>query len=476
MEWEGKKYKPGENFLTLTDSYKFTHWPQYPPKTTKVYSYFESRGGLFDHSLFFGLQYQMEEYLQGKVVTPEKIDYAEKFVDAHLGPGKFNRKGWEYILDKHGGMLPLSIRAVPEGTVVPYRNVLMAVENTDPNCYWLTNYAETLLVQLWYPITVATQSLYIKQRIEQELKLTGSPKFYDSLSFKLHDFGFRGASSVESAAIGGAAHLVNFKGTDNSVALELLMYYYNSGMAGFSIPAAEHSTLTSWGRENEADALKNMLDQFPKGAVAVVSDAYDIFNACKEIWGTKLKKQVLGREGVLVIRPDSGDPPVVILQVLDILAERFGFDINEKGYRTLNEKVRIIQGDGIDHAMVDRILNALTAAGWSADNLVFGSGGGLLQKMNRDTLKFAFKCSYVEVNGEGRNVFKDPITDRGKMSKQGILKLVESSDGFKTVSKSELGADALREVFRDGKVLVNYKFDEIRSLAESNTRRIRIPA
>ena len=241
-----------KNILLLTDSYKVTHHKQYPPKTEKVYSYFESRGGEFDSTVFFGLQYYLKEYLQGVVVTKEKIEEARKLVEQHLGKGLFNESGWNYILEKHGGKLPVSIKAVKEGSLVPTDNVLMTIENTDPNCYWLTNYLETLLVQVWYGTTVATLSNHVKQLILKYLDKTGDMSL---VNFKLHDFGFRGVSSVESSAIGGAAHLVNFLGTDTMSALSFIKEYYGMDCAGFSIPASEHSTITSWGRENETEAF-----------------------------------------------------------------------------------------------------------------------------------------------------------------------------------------------------------------------------
>jgi nicotinamide phosphoribosyltransferase len=276
----------GDNLLLLTDCYKLTHWKQYPPKTTKVYSYFESRGGDYPETVFFGLQYLLKKYLEGKVVTQEKIAEAEEITELTLGnKNLFNRDGWEYILNQLDGKLPISIKAVPEGNIVQTRNALITVENTDPKCYWLTNYLETLLVQAWYPITVATQSREIKKIINEFLQKTGDPSLID---FKLHDFGFRGVSSVESASIGGAAHLVNFKGTDTIVAVTLLRQYYNHESPGFSIPAAEHSTITSWGKENEVKAFANMLDQF-KGTRAVVSDSFNIFEACEKLWGNNLE-------------------------------------------------------------------------------------------------------------------------------------------------------------------------------------------
>tara|TARA_Y100000034_G_C6910429_1_gene424500 strand:+ start:14158 stop:15543 length:1386 start_codon:yes stop_codon:yes gene_type:complete len=456
------------NIILLSDSYKVSHWPQYPPKTKTIRSYFESRGGLWDDVVFFGLQYYLKEYLCGPVVTAAKIDEAEEYFGGHFSHPIFNKAGWEYILHEHGGCLPVSIKAQPEGLVVPGRNVMMTIENTDGEsaewpAYWLTNYLETLLVQVWYGSTVATQSREMKKIIAGYLETTGDPSLVD---FKLHDFGFRGVSSVETAGVGGLAHLVNFKGTDTFQGIRVGREYYNEPMAGFSIPAAEHSTITAWGRENELDACRNMLTTYPEGLVAVVSDSYDIFAACRDIWGGVLKDQVIERDGTLVVRPDSGHPPEIVVKVLDILGDRFGAPENAKGYRVLDDHVRVIQGDGIDFAMLPEILEAMERAGWSADNIAFGSGGGLLQKLNRDTLKFAFKCCSANVDGEERDVFKDPVTDQGKGSKRGQLILTQDDDGaYETIQDDGKTEDILEEVFRDGELLVDHTLSEVRERA-----------
>lgn len=456
------------NICWLTDSYKVSHFKQYPPRTRRVYSYFESRSGsVYPSTTFFGLQYLLKNYLVGPVVTKHKIDEAEELFNLHFGGQVFNRPGWEYILNKHGGHLPIEIKAAPEGTVVGESNVLMTAENTDWQgdnpAYWLTNYLETLLVQTWYPSTVATQSRAMKKIILKYLALTGDPSLID---FKLHDFGFRGVTCPEQAAIGGAAHLINFKGTDTVAGLVMLRKFYGEKCAGFSIPAAEHSTITSWGREHEVDACRNMLVQYPSGLVATVSDSYDIFNCCSNIWGGVLKDEVLAREGVLVVRPDSGDPPPTVVKVLTLLGEKFGFTVNGKGYKVLHPKVRVIQGDGIDYAMLERILEAMALAGWSADNIAFGSGGGLLQKLNRDTQKFAFKCSSILVGDEERDVFKQPVTDGGKKSKAGRMKLVwlHGAHGavLKTVPATDPREDQLQVVFRNGELLADQTLAEIR--------------
>lgn len=408
-----------ENLAILTDSYKATHWKQYPPGTETVYSYLEARGGEFDSTVFFGLQYFLKKYFSIPV-TIKDVNEADKFWTSHLGPGMFNKEGWEYIVSAHGGRLPIKICAVPEGTLNPVKTVLMTIENTDPKCFWLTNWLETLLMQIWYPSTVCTNSLFMKKLLHESLKRTGTPELID---FKLHDFGFRGVSSLESAGIGAAAHLVNFLGTDTPHGLLLLSQYYDAEMAGFSIPASEHSTITSWGKNRELQACANMLEQYPSGLVACVSDSYDIYNACENLWGTQLKDKILERDGTLVIRPDSGDPEIVLPTILDILYKKFGGTVNTKGFKVLNDKVRLIQGDGIDIVTLQDILYALEDEGWSTDNIAFGSGGGLLQKVNRDTCKYAIKCSAVQINGVWNDVYKDPITDPGKKSKMGRFAL-----------------------------------------------------
>lgn len=454
--------------MLLTDSYKVSHYKQYPPKTEKIYSYFESRGFKefeFKETVFFGLQYFLKTYLEGVQITEEKIQEAKQFWNAHFGNQLFNEKGWRHILEKHDGKLPISIKAIKEGTVIGTRNVLMTVENTDPECFWLTNFLETLLVQIWYPTTVATLSREIKKIILKSLQETGDPT---SISFKLHDFGFRGVSSVESAGIGGCAHLVNFMGTDTAQALIVAKNFYKEEMAGFSIPAAEHSTITSWGQQNEIQAFKNMLDQYPEGLVACVSDSYDIYHACAEIWGTALKDKILARNGTLVIRPDSGNPKEVILRCLAILEEKFGTQTNEKGYKELPRQVRLIQGDGVDLLSIKEILESMKENGWSANNIAFGMGGALLQKLNRDTGSFAFKCSMAVIDGKEVEVFKNPIGDTNKTSKRGRLGLLKHPNGFHTWSYKMLAdpkEDQLEEVFKDGEVLTETSLSEIRERA-----------
>jgi nicotinamide phosphoribosyltransferase len=458
------------NFLLRTDSYKFTHWKQYPPHTTGIYSYLESRGGMFPNTVFFGLQYYLKTYLEGPRFTQEDIEQADEFCLQHFGNPIFNREGWTLLRQKHDGRLPVRIKAVPEGTVVPLQNVLVTIENTDPDFPWLPNYLETLLLKVWYSTTVATLSREIKKIIHGFLERTGDPSL---LPFKLHDFGYRGVSSEETAGIGGAAHLLNFLGSDNVAGIVLLQDFYRpTSMPAFSIPASEHSTITAWGKDREADAYRNMLDAYPTGTIACVSDSYNIFQACEKLWGELLKPDVVHRKGTLVIRPDSGDPVEVLTRVFDILGEKFGYETNAKGYRVLPSYVRVIQGDGVNMFTIQNMLYQLSKfRGWSADNLSFGMGGALLQQLNRDTQKFAFKCSAAKVEGAWRAVFKDPITDPGKNSKHGRLALLETSPGeFQTmenVNGSEFeDQDCLVTVFEDGEILACDDLDTIRRRAE----------
>lgn len=465
-----------DNLLLNTDSYKASHWLQYPPGTDATFFYVESRGGLHDRTVFFGLQAILKEYL-ARPVTHADIDEARDLFAAHGEP--FNESGWRDIVDRLGGHLPIRIRAVPEGMVVPTHNALVTIESTDAQAYWVPSYLETMLLRLWYPVTVATISWHAKQTIRQFLERT-SDDAAGQLPFKLHDFGARGVSSAESAALGGCAHLVNFMGTDTVSGLLAAKAYYHAPMAGFSIPAAEHSTITSWGREREVDAYRNMLTQFakPGGIVAVVSDSYDIYHAIREHWGKVLKDEVIRSGATLVVRPDSGDPVDVVHQCLVLLDEAFGHCVNSKGYKVLNH-VRVIQGDGINPDSIRAILERVTGAGYAADNVSFGMGGALLQQLNRDTQKFALKCSAARVDGRWIDVYKDPVTDKGKQSKRGRMTLLvhreygnvrtqslspdaESLDGI----EKPLGFDdAMMTVWENGQLIRDWSFDEIRDRA-----------
>ena len=465
------------NIILDTVSYKASHFKQYPPDTAYVNSYFESRGGKFPHTLFFGLQYFIKKYLS-QPITLENILEAEEVYAAHGEP--FNKEGWMHILNEHRGYLPLQISAVPEGTVVPTGNVLIQIRNTDPKAYWLPNFVETALVRTWYPTTVATQSYEIRRIIQQYLNATADDT---NPVFRMHDFGSRGVSSQESAGIGGLAHLVNFQGTDTVQALLYGREFYDEPMAGFSIPASEHSTITSWGGpEFEMDAFKNMLHQYggPGKLVACVSDSYDIFAAIDKWY--ELRDEIINSGTTLVVRPDSPtrlDEKVdqTVLRVMQRMLDRFGYTHTEKGFALLPPYVRVIQGDGVDYNSTYQTLLGLSRSGISTENISFGMGGALLQKLNRDTQKFAFKCSAVKRGSNAwQDVYKSPMGAPDKASKRGILQLVHEDGKFQTIradSRLEAGERLthdqkyLKTVYINGRILNTCTLADIRRRAWS---------
>lgn len=460
------------NLIIATDSYKASQFLQYPEDTVTISSYIESRGGEYDNTVFFGLQAFIREYLL-EPITMEDIDFAEEIITAHGEP--FNRKGWEYIVREHGGKLPLRIQAVPEGTVMPSGNVQVQVMNTDPKCFWLTSYIETALLRaIWYPSTVATVSRKMKEIIADALEKTSDVPVEAQLPFKLHDFGARGATSHEAAVLGGMGHLINFMGTDTMESLIGAKYYYGATMAGYSIPASEHSTITSWSRENEKDAYANMIDRYAgeDKIFACVSDSYNIWEAIN-MW-KELEPKLSEKGGTLVIRPDSGDPLTVPVDVVRLCMVKFGYTVNSKGFKVLPDHIRVIQGDGIDATSLPKIVAGMIAAGFSLDNLAFGMGGGLLQNVNRDTLKYAMKASArQDTSGKWHEVYKDPIHG-GKKSKAGRLALRHlthfGSDLYQTVDESLLSEtgepNLLRDVFVDGELVLVDNWDAIKERAD----------
>jgi len=451
-----------QNLAKKTDSYKVSHWLQFPKDTNQTFYYGMPRASGVTMKPY-GLQMIIKKHFF-EMPSKEQVAEAAEFWKSHGEP--FNIEGWNKISEL--GYLPLEVKAVPEGLEVPSQNVLYTITNTLPEFFWLPGWMETLIMQSWYPTTVCTISNMCKRVIKKYLEKTGTP---EALHFKLHDFGYRGATCEESAEIGGSAHLVNFMGTDTAVGIGAAQRFYNEyKMLGFSIPAAEHSTMTAWLQENEALAYTNMLDQFakePNQLVAVVSDSYDLNYAVKEIWGKQLKERVLNSGCTIIVRPDSGDPAKVSAETIRLLADAYGYSLNDKGYLVLNKAVRVIQGDGISSPEeIERILAHITKLGFSTDNLAFGMGGGLLQKCDRDTFKFAMKCSACLVGTAWRDVYKDPVDAPWKKSLAGRLTLVKDKAGqFKTVTldKVEENEIQLRSVFKDGELLIDESFETIRN-------------
>ena len=466
------------NLIAATDSYKLGHWNQYPPKTEVVYSYMEARvGAAHPYTVFYGLQYLLEKYFSPRI-TQEMLDEAIEVSKHHFSDSVFNEAGWRYIVEELDGKLPLLIKAVPEGTVVPIGNVLATIENTDPRCYWLTNYVESLLLHVWYPTTVATRSRVTKEMLKDYLDRTAAGKL-DGLNFMLHDFGYRGVSSQESAEIGGSAHLVNFVGTDNVPALLFSKKYYKANFEtlGFSVPATEHSVMTAQGEDGEHSVMEQLLANYPTGILSVVNDSYNYQRHVNWLC-TDFKEAILARTsadgkeaGVFVTRPDSvplgQTPSDVVLWILDRLWKGFGGSCNlTQGTKILDPHVRLLWGDGIEADGIESILKAMEFHGWSAENIVFGMGGGLLQKCNRDTERFSVKSSAQLRDGVWHEISKNAP---GKKSKAGRLMLVRDGEGV--LSTVPLGSrpesdDVLETVFHNGEITKRYTFDEVRENAK----------
>lgn len=463
-----------DNHALDTDSYKLSHWRQYPKGTTQMMSYFESRGGEFPECTLFGLQYFLHKYLS-KRVTREQVAEAKQFAEAHGEP--FNEAGWLHIVEKHQGRLPVRIRAVPEGLVAPTSNVLLTIESTDPEVFWVVSWLETMLVRLWYPSTVATTSRESKKILWKYLEMTAEDPASEIL-FKLHDFGSRGVTTLEQGRVGGAAHLLNFMGSDTIEGIRMANHYYHCPMAGFSIPASEHSTVTMWGREHEFQMVEQHIQEYlvdrqvPPGTpklAACVGDSYDIFKFTRAVTTGRLKELIKKSGGTFVLRPDSGNPAQVLRQIFDILNETINDEItcNKKCFRMLPPWLRIIQGDGINIESMEDILRNIADCHWSTANVAFGSGGGLLQRWDRDTQKWAFKCCAAKVDGTWVDVRKDPVTDKGKQSKAGRLDLIRTNGTLKTVvlETEQLAHpdSVMNTVFENGEILYDTTFDECRA-------------
>ncbi|MDB4975883.1 MAG: nicotinate phosphoribosyltransferase [Myxococcaceae bacterium] len=460
-----------------TDSYKLSHWNQYPPGVSRMMSYFEARGGELDTCTLFGLQYLLHAYLS-QPITRAQVAEQKAFSALHGEP--FNERGWLRIVEHYQGRLPVRIRAVPEGTVVPVSNALLTIESVDdPECAWLVSWLETMLVRLWYPSTIAIMSRESKRILQHYLTLSADDPAGE-LGFKLHDFGARGVSCLEQSRLGTAAHLLSFFGSDTLEGIRTANHYYGAAMAGFSIPATEHSTITMWGEEHEEQAYESYVRKYlverqtaPGVAklAACVSDSFDVYRAIDQYWcGPRILPLIQQSGGTLVIRPDSGDPLEVLPRIFEILEARVGMRINSKGYKVLPDYFRVIQGDGIDRHSMRAILEKLTSLQISASNISFGSGGGLLQKVNRDTQKWAFKCCHAVVNGQAVDVRKRPVTDPGKRSKAGRLDLIRTAQGFETVALPE-GLDAHPEsamvtVFDQGRITYDTTFAACRARME----------
>lgn len=445
------------------DLYKASQYLQYPKGTKKVFSGGGTRGSEIKgitKSVFFGLQpILMDLSLQ---ITNEDVDFAKTMITQFGLP--FHEEGWRYIVEKHNGYLPLLIRAVDEGTLVPLNEVAFTIENTDENCAWLTNYIETKLMRQWYPSTTATITYEMRKMIKESmLKTMGN---IEGIDYILNDFSSRGATTYEASILGGLGFLTSFKGSDNMSALIHAKTLYGTDEKYSSISASEHSTITSWGRENEIEAYRNMIKQFGDTPIfACVSDSYDIDVAVRDMWCGELKDEVLKMNAKLVVRPDSGNPIVNIKKILHYLDNAFGSKLNEKGYKVLN-KVGIINGDQVSLESLPLMLKAVEEEGFATCNVAYGIGGAMIQQCDRDTLKYAIKCSAILTeNDTWQDVYKDP-KGSFKKSKKGLLglyieegKMVTKATDYETMNSE---ANLLKPVFENGKILRMFTLDEIR--------------
>jgi nicotinamide phosphoribosyltransferase len=448
----------------------------YKPGTTKIYSYLCARSTKKENeALFFGLQPYLE-LLERPISQDDADEFFMYWAEILGGPAPADVTEKINALVKLG-YLPLEIKAVPEGTVIENKNVLATITNTHPDFPWAVGFFESLLLKVWAPTTVATLSLKFKRLLTNCAAQTSDSEFL--VPFLVHDFGYRGVSSEQSAEILGAAHLTCFTGSDNIPGIKFAKTAYKAeGFIAGSVPASEHSVMCSYGPEGELEAFKRMLELNPTGLVSIVSDTYNFWDVMTK-FTVELKEEILARDGKVVFRPDSGDPLHILCGnpeapvgspefkgAIRILDEIFGSTVNSKGFKELNSKVGLIYGDGMYYDRVVRIMETMMGMGYATTTVVLGIGGLLLQQHNRDDLGFAIKATYAEINGEAVELFKDPITDPGKKSHTGLLKLIQDQDGkFHTVQQctpEQEQEGQLTQVYLNGKVTKRYSLNEIR--------------
>lgn len=491
------------NPITLIDGYKYGHRQQYPAGTTRVYSNWtprESRVPGINRVTLFGLQYFLDKYLGqefGAFFSAPADEVCERYqrrVDGYLGP---NTVGTDHIRALHKlQYLPLEVRAVPEGSSVPLRVPMLTVENTLPEFAWLTNYVETLISSvLWMPCTSATTAAKVRQVLDAAAARTGSPP--DFVQWQGHDFSFRGMPGPEAAALSGAGHLLSFTGTDTLPALDLIEDYYGAPagyLLGGSVAATEHSVMCAGGELGELETFERLLDLYPSGVVSVVSDTWDLWGVLTSIL-PQLRSRIMGRDGKLVIRPDSGNPADIVCGdpaaavgsparrgVIELLWGQFGGTVTDTGHRLLDSHIGCIYGDSITIDRATEICNRLAEKGFASANMVFGIGSFSYQHVTRDTFGFAMKATWCEVNGESRDIFKQPKTGNGmKNSAKGRLAVLRGDSGdlvlINQATPQQEADSLLRPVWRNGAFLIRDSFDAIRarSLAESRIAWTRSP-
>ena len=428
----------------LKDGYKVGHKFQYPSDTRMVYTNNTARKSRLpgvDEAVVFGYQYAVEEYLIrqfNRTFFQRPLDEVMKRyrrrITNYLGPDAIT---FDHIEALHKlGYLPLMVKAIPEGTLVPTRVPMFTIRNTKPEFFWLTNMLETLISCVtWGPINSATIAFNYRKVFEHYATLTGGAKEF--VQWQGHDFSFRGMFGLEAAVTSGAAHLLSFTGTDTIPAIDFLEEYYGANsdheLIGGSVPATEHSVMCMGGDSNEIETFRRLITQvYPKGIVSIVSDTWDFWKVMTEYLPT-LKPEILARDGKVVIRPDSGDPVDIICGspsdsgpvgkgAIHVLWEIFGGTVNKAGYKELDPHIGLIYGDSITPQRQVEILDKLKAKGFASTNVVLGIGSYTYQMNTRDTLGQAMKATYGETSRGPQNIYKDPKTDDGtKKSATGLL-------------------------------------------------------
>jgi nicotinamide phosphoribosyltransferase len=470
------------NILLQNDCYKLGHMNMYNPEVCEIYSYLEARKPNSD-IVFFGLQYYIKQYL----INPQ-INVIE-FIDAWKNI--FGENVPQNVLEKccrleELGYLPVEIKAVPEGEVVESKNVLLTIRNTVDGFEWLVGFLESLILKVWNTCSVATCSLTYRLLVEKYAKETCDNNFH--IQYQVHDFGYRGVSSEETADLSGSSHLLCFLGSDTVPTYSFVNEFYGKNIKTSkilaSVPASEHSVMCSYTPDGELGAYKRFINElYPTGIVSIVSDTYDYFRVLTD-YLPQLKEDILKRDGKVVIRPDSGVPELIILGntdapegsperkgSLELLWDVFGGSVNSKGYRVLDSHIGLIYGDGMYMERFELILEGMKKQGFATSNLVFGIGGLLLQNHSRDEFGFALKATKAKLyDGSYISLFKDPATDPGKKSKTGFMQLLKSDDNrYYTVDDVSLNNEKEGElitVFKDGELLIDYSFQEIRDRVE----------
>jgi nicotinamide phosphoribosyltransferase len=485
--------------ILLKDGYKVGHKFQYPAGTTLVYSNLtprKSRSADTNEIVFFGLQYFIKEYLirqfnEEFFQRPKDAvvkAYARR-MDNYLGKDSIT---YEHIADLHDlGYLPLEIKALPEGSLVPMRVPIFTIKNTVPAFFWLTNMLETVLSAiLWKPSTSATTAFeYLRTFTRFAGETVGEDLSF--IPWQGHDFSFRGMSGIEDAVMSGAGHLLSFSGTDTIPAIDFLEQYYHADcekeLIGGSVPATEHSVMCMGTQDGEVKTFERLITEvYPAGIVSIVSDTWDFWQVITEFLPA-LRDRILSRNGKVVIRPDSGDPVKIIVGdeqapagspeykgAIECMWETFGGTITPKGYKLLDSHIGLIYGDSITTERQLAILEGLKRKGFASYNVVLGIGSYTYEYVTRDTFGFAMKATYGEVNGVGRDIFKDPKTDDGtKKSAKGLMQVYRNPATGKLALKDqcsweEEGQGELKPVFRDGKLLVDWTLADIRKRVREN--------